>query len=69
MAGEWRQKGITAYNLCQCLTVAVGTILMVFVETEWIMLVICCFYVFCVASLCVHMKRVKSKSENDDRHT
>ena len=30
LAGTWEKSGITAYNLCQCLGVAVSTMLMVF---------------------------------------
>ena len=36
IAGMWEKSGFRAYILCQCLSVAISTTVMVFLEIQWI---------------------------------
>lgn len=50
---------MTAYNLSQCLAIAVSTMLMVFLQLEWIVVLMGVFYLYCVICLFMHIKKQK----------
>ena len=52
IAGNWEKKGITAFNIGQCSSVAISTMIMVFLNVPYIPILAIFFYIFCVGSLC-----------------
>lgn len=57
LGGTWHKDGITAVNICQCLTVAGSTLAMVFLPNLYIAVLVGVLYIACVVSLVLYIKR------------
>ena len=50
---------MTAYSLNQCLAIAISTMLMVFLQLKWIMVLMGGFYLYWAICLLIHIKKEK----------
>ena len=57
LAGNWLEAGMTASLLGQSISVAVCSMVMVFVDIEWSSVLIGASYVYCVACLYMHSQK------------
>ena len=68
IAGNWTEKGITAYTMFQCITVSVVVIFIVLLPTYAILIWTSVFYLASVASLVLYRKKLaKAMTEMQKR--
>ena len=69
LAGHWRQKGITAYNIWQCSAVASTVMFMVFVPFEALFIWNSVFYIACMSISVIYIKRVRNLTRKEEQRS